>query len=59
VGETLPYQKTVQINKIETAMDTLYHDEEYFPNVLKLLKILAILRSLLQLPREFSLHLGF
>jgi hypothetical protein len=52
-----PIRKQVRVNKTETALEKLYHDE-YFPIVLKLLKILASLRSLLQLPREFSLHLG-
>jgi len=53
-----PIRKQFKVNKTETAVETLYHDEEYFPNVLKFLKILVSLRSLLQLPREFSLRLG-
>jgi len=53
-----PVRKQFKVNKIEIVVETLYRDEEYFPNVLKFIKILASLRSLLQLPREFSLHLG-
>lgn len=53
-----PIRKQFRVNKIETVLETLYHGEEYFPIVLNFLNILASLRSLLELPREFSLHLG-
>jgi hypothetical protein len=53
-----PIRKQFKVNKILTTLETLYHDEEYFPNVLKFLKFLASPRFLLQLPREFSLQLG-
>jgi hypothetical protein len=38
-----PIRKQFKVNKIETALEKMYQDEECFPNVLKLLKILASL----------------